>query len=174
MTESFAHRLRLDQIRDGERIDLTADEAERRAIAARLGLQSLERLDAHATLYRKTDSVRAEGRVIASLDQSCVITGDPVPAHVDEPFEIAFIPEPQVGRSDEEIELHPTDCDVVFHDGSTIDLGSAIADTLALGLPAYPRSPAAEAALKEAGILTGAEASPFAALAQLLKGSSDS
>jgi uncharacterized metal-binding protein YceD (DUF177 family) len=172
--ECFAHRLRLDQIRDGERIDLTADEAERRAVADRLGLQSLERLEAHATLYRKADSVRAEGRVIASLDQSCVITGDPVPAHIDEPFEIAFIPEPQVSRSEEEIELDTGDCDVVFHDGSTIDLGSAIADTLALGLPAYPRSPGAEAVLKEAGILTEAEASPFAALAQLMKGSGDS
>ena len=174
MTDAFAHRLRLDQIRDGERVDLTADEAERRAIADRFGLPSIERLEAHATLYRKADSVRAEGRVVASLEQNCVITGDPVPAHVDEPFEIAFLPEPQVSRSEEEIELDPTDCDVVFHDGSTIDLGSAIADTLALGLPAYPRSPGAEAVLKEAGILTEAEASPFAALAQLMKGSSDS
>ena len=129
---------------------------------------------AHATLNRKGDCVRAEGRVVASLDQSCVITGDPVPAHVDEAFEIAFVPEPQVSRSEEEIELDPTECDVVFHDGSTIDLGSAIADTLALALPAYPRSPGADAVLKEAGILTEAEASPFAALAQLMKGSGDS
>jgi uncharacterized metal-binding protein YceD (DUF177 family) len=174
MMDSFAHRLRLDQIRDAERIDLTADEAERRAVADRLGLQALERLDAHVTLYRNADSVRVEGRVIASFEQSCVITGDPVPVHVDEPFEIAFIPEPQVGRSEEEIELHPAECDVVFHDGSAIDLGSAIADTLALGLPAYPRSPGAEAVLKEAGILTEAEASPFAALAKLMKGSGDS
>ena len=174
MMDAFAHRLRIDQIRDGERIDLTADEAERRAVADRLGLPSIERFEAHATLYRKADSVRAEGRVIASLNQDCVITGEPVPAHVDEAFEIAFLPEPQVNRSEEEFELNPADCDVVFHDGSTIDLGSAIADTLALGLPAYPRSPSAETALKEAGILTEAEASPFAALAQLLKGSGGS
>ena len=106
--------------------------------------------------------------------QNCVISGDPVPAYVDEAFEIAFLPEPEVARSEEEIELDPADCDVVFHDGSTIDLGSAIADTLALGLPAYPRSPGAEAALKEAGILSEAEASPFAALAKLMKGSGDS
>jgi uncharacterized metal-binding protein YceD (DUF177 family) len=172
--DSFAHRLRLDQIRDGERVDLTADETERLAVADRLGLPSIERLEAHATLYRKGDSVRAEGRVIASLDQDCVVTGEPVPAHVDEPFEIAFLPEPQVSRSEEEFELDPADCDIVFHDGSTIDLGSAIGDTLALGLPAYPRSPGAEAVLKEAGILTEAEASPFAALAQLMKGSGDS
>ena len=174
MTDNFAHRLRLDRIHDGERLDLVADETERQAIAERFGLQSLDRLEAHATLNRTGNCVRAEGRILAALDQSCVITGDPVPAHVDEAFEIAFMPEPQVSRSEEEIELDTAECDVVFHDGSTIDLGSAIADTLALGLPAYPRSPGAEAALKEAGILTEAEASPFAALAQLMKGSGDS
>ena len=53
MTDGFAHRLRLDQIRDGERLDLSADEAERRAIAERLGLPSIDRLEAHATLARK-------------------------------------------------------------------------------------------------------------------------
>ena len=174
MNDSFAHQLRLDQIRDGERLDLVADDHERQAIAERLGLQALDRLDAHATLYRTGDCIRVEGRVAASLDQSCVVTGDPVPAHVDEAFEIAFMPEPPVSRSDEEIELQPTDCDVVFHDGSAIDLGNAIADTLALGLPAYPRSPAAEAALKEAGVRSEAEMSPFAILAQLKKSDSDS
>ena len=174
MTDNFAHHLRLERIHDGERIDLIADEAERQAIAERFGLQSLERLEAHATLTRKGEAVRAEGRILAALDQSCVITGEAVPAHVDEAFEIAFLPEPQVARSDEEIELDPSECDVVFHDGSTIDLGSASADTLALGLPAYPRSSGAEAALKEAGILTEAEASPFAALSRLMKGNDDS
>ena len=49
MIDSFAHHLRLDQIRDGERIDLVADEAERAAVCARLGLDAIDRLDAHAT-----------------------------------------------------------------------------------------------------------------------------
>jgi uncharacterized metal-binding protein YceD (DUF177 family) len=174
MSDNFAHHLRLDRIHDGDRIDLVADETERSAIAERFGLQSLDRFEAHVTLNRSKDGIRAEGRIVASLDQSCVITGEAVPAHIDEAFEIAFVPEPQIARSEEEIELASADCDIVFHDGSTIDLGGAIADTLALGLTAYPRSPGAEAALKEAGILTEAEASPFAALAQLMKGSGDS
>ena len=121
-------------------------------------------------LHRKDRVIRAGGRVMASLDQDCVITGEPVPAHIDEPFELMFMPEPQVGRSEEEIELAPTDCDVAFHDGSTIDLGAAIADTLALALDPFPRSAGADAALKEAGVLTEAEASPFAVLAQLRDG----
>jgi uncharacterized metal-binding protein YceD (DUF177 family) len=167
MNDRFAHELRLDQIRDGERLDLVADEAERRAIAQRLGLESLSCFEAHAVLSRKGEIVRAQGRLAASLEQSCVVTSEPVAAHVDEPFELIFMPEPQSGGPEEEIELGETDCDVVFYDGALIDLGAAVADTLALSLDPYPRSAGADAALKEAGVMTEAEASPFAALAKL-------
>ena len=172
MTEDFAHRLPLNQIRDGERIDLSADDGERALIADRLGLRSLDRLEAHATLERKGDIVRARGRLKAGLCQSCVVTNEPVEASADEPFDIYFLPEPTAGGSEEEVELVEADCDVVFHDGSAIDLGEAIADTLALGLDPYPRSAGAEAALKEAGVLSEGEAGPFAALAKLKRGDS--
>jgi uncharacterized metal-binding protein YceD (DUF177 family) len=166
MSDPFLHHLRLDQVRDGERLDITADEAERRSIAERLRIPNLDRLDAHAVLSRSGDTIRAKGRLVAALDQNCVVTGEPVAAHVDEPFDLMFIREPDADP-DEEIELGKEDCDVVFHDGSSIDLGAAIADTLALCLDPYPRSAGAEAALREAGVMTEAEASPFAALAQL-------
>jgi uncharacterized metal-binding protein YceD (DUF177 family) len=169
MSDRFAHQLRLDQIRDGERLDLIADDAERSAVAKRLGLGSLERLEAHATLTRTGDIIRAEGRLLASLDQSCVVTGDPVTAHVDEPFTILFVPEPPASGLEEEVELGESDCDVVFYDGAVIDLGTAIADTLALSLDPYPRSAGAKAALKEAGVMTEEQASPFAVLAKLRK-----
>jgi uncharacterized metal-binding protein YceD (DUF177 family) len=171
MSDEFAHRLPLNQIRDGERIDLSADEAERRRIADRLGLRSLDRLEAHATLERKGAIVRARGRLKAALCQSCVVTDEPVDAHADEAFDIYFLPEPASDSGDEELELQESDCDVVFHDGSAIDLGEAIADTLALGLDPYPRSAGAEAILKEAGVLTEEEAGPFAALAKLKRSS---
>ena len=67
MSDEFAHRLPLNQIRDGERIDLSAAEGERRRIAERLGLRSLDRLEAHATLDRKGEIVRARGRLKAVL-----------------------------------------------------------------------------------------------------------
>jgi uncharacterized metal-binding protein YceD (DUF177 family) len=174
MIDSFAHHLRLDRIRDGDRLDLIADEAERSAIAGRLGLGALSCLEAHAVLSQKDDVVRAQGRLAASLVQSCVVTSEPVPAHIDEPFELIFMPEPPADRPDEELELGGGDLDVVFHDGAEIDLGSAIADTLALSLDPYPRSAGADAALREAGVLTEAQASPFAVLAQLKKGSDSS
>jgi uncharacterized metal-binding protein YceD (DUF177 family) len=169
MTDRFARQLRLDQLRDGERLDLIADEAERRAIAKRLDLASLDRLEAHVCLERTGDAVRAKGRLLASLDQSCVVTGEPVAAHVDEAFALMFIPEPPVAKPDEEVELGHGDLDVVFHDGASIDLGGALADTLALSLDPYPRSAGADAALREAGVLSEEQASPFAVLAKLRK-----
>jgi uncharacterized metal-binding protein YceD (DUF177 family) len=167
MSNRFAHQLRLDQIRDGERLDLVADETERQAIARRLGLESLSCFEAHAVLSRTGEIIRAQGRLAASLEQSCVVTSEPVAAHVDEPFDLVFMPEPQIGGPDEEVELGGAELDVVFYDGAVIDLGGAIADTLALSLDPYPRSASADVALKEAGVLTEAEASPFAALAKL-------
>jgi uncharacterized metal-binding protein YceD (DUF177 family) len=169
MSDSFAHALKIDSIRDGDRLDLTADESERNSTAKRLGLGAIDRLEAHATLERKGKVVRAQGRLVASLEQSCVVTGEPVPAHVDEPFNLIFVPEPATG-ADEEIELGKEDCDTVFHDGASIDLGGAIADTLALSLEPYPRCAEADAALKDAGVMSEEQASPFAALAQLKKG----
>jgi len=166
----FAHHLRLDQIHDGERIELVADERERREVSERLGLVGLDRFEAHSAMTRDGEAIRACGRIQAALEQSCVVTGDPVPAHVDEPFELLFVPEPKAGKPDEEIELAADECDVVFHDGAMIDLGAAIADTLALSLNPYPRSAAAEASLKDAGIITEEEAGPFAVLAQLKRG----
>ena len=62
MTDNFAHHLRLERIHDGERIDLVANESERRAIAERFGLRSLERFEAHATLNRTGNCIRAGRR----------------------------------------------------------------------------------------------------------------
>jgi len=161
----FAHRLPLDQIRDGDRLDVSADDTERRAVADRLGLLSLDRFEAHAVLSRDGQKIRACGRLKASLEQACVATGEAIPARIDEPFELLFMPEPKAG--DEDVELAENELDTIFHDGAAIDLGGAVADSLALTLDPYPRSAGADAALKEAGVLTEEEAGPFAALAAL-------
>ena len=166
MSQDFAHRVPLDRIRDGDRIDLVADEAERAAIAKRLGLVSLDRLEAHAVLDCKGKTVRAAGRVKAALAQPCVASGEPVAERIDESFELHFLPEPD-GRPDEEVELGAQELDVIFHDGAGIELGAAIADTLALVIDPYPRGPNADEALKAAGVLSEEQAGPFAVLAKL-------
>ena len=163
----FAHRLALDRIRDGDRLDLVADADERAAVAARLDLASLERLDAHAVLRREGTTIQATGRVKASLEQRCAATGDPLPVHVDEVFDLRFVPAPQLAGGDEEFELEAGDLDTLFHDGQAIDLGAAIADSLALGLDPYPRGAQAEQALRQAGVVPEDEARPYSALSAL-------
>lgn len=163
----FEQRLPLDRIRDGDRIDLSADAEECAAIADRLGLLALDRLEAHAVLSRNGQEIHARGRLKASLSQACVATGEPVPEHVDESFDLLFAPAPGGSDADEEIELDSGDLDTIFHDGAAIELGREIADTLALAIDPYPRSAGADAALKEAGVMSEEEAGPFAALAAL-------
>ena len=169
----FAHRLPIDQIRDGQRIDLTADEDERAAVAKRLNLLALSRFEAHVVLGREGKVVTAEGRVRAQLDQACVATGDAVPARLDEAFNLSFGPPPKVEGPEPEIELGPEELDTVFHDGQTIDLGEALADTLGLALDPYPRGANAAVALKDAGVLGEDQVGPFAVLAQLKRKPSD-
>lgn len=171
MKRIFSDCIPIGQVRDGERIDVMADEHERKTIADRFGLLSLDRLEAHAVLERDEARIRAEGRIRGSLEQACVATGEPVAQAVDEAFEILFLPEPRSAAPDEEIELSEEECDVVFYDGAAIDLGSALADTLALAVDPFPRSPGAQAALRDAKVLSESEAGPFAALAKLKKDS---
>lgn len=161
-----AAKLQLARLGDGKRVDYSADEAERAAVAARLGLLGLDRLEATLIFQRHGERLRAEGRLRASVAQACVATGEPVPAMIDEPIALHFMPEP-VGTPDEELELSAEDLDVIFHDGREIDVAAAVADELSLALEPYPRSAGAEDALREAGVLSEEQAGPFAALAAL-------
>ncbi|MEO6432884.1 MAG: DUF177 domain-containing protein [Sphingomicrobium sp.] len=167
MNIDFDCAVRLDQVRSGERIELVANSPQCDAIAARLGLPGIERLAAHATLERSGAVIRATGRLKSALTQECVVTGESIAAHVDAPFDLVFTPELAADSPDSEIELGPEDCDTVFYDGASFVLGEAIADTLALAVDPYPRSAGAEAALKNAGVMTEEQAGPFAALAAL-------
>lgn len=174
MTPEFSRPVRIDTLGSGPRaLSIEAGANERAALAARFGLVAIGRLQADAELTLSGDMVTATGSLRAEVVQSCVASGEPVAARIDEPFRILFRPQPDAG-ADEEIELGEEDMDVAFYDGAAVDLGEAVAETLALSLDPYPRSPAADAALKAAGVKGEDEAGPFAALAGLrdkLKGS---
>ena len=168
----FSRTVRIDTLGASPRqLGIGADEAERAALAERFGLPAIERLSAEASIKRAGEEVRAEGTLSASVVQSCVATGVPVPAEVEEEFSLVFRPHPQGLSEEEEIELSEGELDVIFYDGAAVDIGEAVAETLSLSLEPYPRSPEAEAALREAGVKTEeeqrAESSPFAALAAL-------
>ncbi|HEX8579217.1 MAG TPA: DUF177 domain-containing protein [Allosphingosinicella sp.] len=168
----FSRAFRIDTLGAGARdVAIKADEAERAALAERFGLLEIHALSATASLSRADEAVRASGRVTATVVQSCVATGEPVEEQVAEDFTIEFRPHPEVNAPDEEIELSGSELDVVFYDGSAVDLGEAVAETVSLALNPFPRSPEAEQALREAGVKSEEEAkreaSPFAGLAAL-------
>lgn len=158
--------LALADIRDGDRYRLVASEADRMAIIDRLGLLSLDRLEATLAVSRDGEEVAVSGRLEAELSQPCVATGEPVPQEIAEDFAIEFRP-PEQGEPDEEVELDEDDLDVVFHDGKTIALGQSVVDTLALALDPYPRSKQADEVLRAAGVKNEDESGPFGALASL-------
>ena len=168
----FSRLFRIDTLGPSPRaVTIGAGEEERAALARRFALRAIGALAAEAELSRSGEAVTAAGTVRARVTQSCVATGEPVEAAVEEPFRIVFRRHPEVGGPEEEIELSESELDTIFYDGAAIDLGDAVAETMSLALDPFPRSPAAEAALREAGVRSEeearAEASPFAGLAAL-------
>jgi uncharacterized metal-binding protein YceD (DUF177 family) len=169
MTPEFSRPVRIDTLGPApRRVEIAAEETERAALAERFGLLSIDSLSAEAEVSRSGEAVLARGRLHAAVVQSCVATGEPVPDSIAEEFRVEFRPHPEAGAADEEVELVEAELDVVFYEGGAIDLGEAVAESLSLALNPYPRSLAAEAALREAGVKSEEEAraaaSPFAAL----------
>ena len=168
MTPEFPRPHRLDQIGTGEsNVTVEADEKECAALARRFDLLALDHLVARFVLRRDAAGVRATGHLSAAVTQSCGVTGEPLPAKIEEDFAIRFLPEPTEDESHDEIELAEEDLDTVFYTGSALDLGEAAAETLALALDPFPRSPNAAEVLKQAGVISEEEAGPFGALAAL-------
>lgn len=160
--------IRLDTIGGADQaMTIAAEPAERAALAERFGLLALHRLEAEVHLERDGAIIIARGRLRAEVVQACIASDEPVPARIDEPFALRFVPEDALAQGDE-IELSEGDCDTLPHDGKAIELGEAVAETLALALDPFPRSAGAEAALRESGVVGEDEAkaasSPFAKL----------
>lgn len=163
----FSHVVKLSEVGNHSRnIQLNADEAARVGLMARFDLAALDVLKAEVSLTYDAEGVVATGRFTADLAQFCIASHDPVPAKLDEQVHIRFIPEP-VMSGEVELELEPDDCDTMFHDGQTIDLGEAVAQSLGLALNPYPRSPEAEKMLKAAGVKSEEDVVPTGALAGL-------
>ena len=164
----FSRPVRIDTIGEAPRaMDIAAEESERAALARRFGLLDLAGLEATLTLSRRGEEIAVHGSLVAAVTQACVATAEPVAADLKAPFDILFRPHPDPAAAEDEVELSESEMDVVFHDGAGIDVGEAVAETLALALDPYPRAPDADEALKAAGVKSEEEAGPFAALAGL-------
>lgn len=156
----------------GRHVELEPDEATRQAIAQEIGLVALPQLSATFDLTRRgADGLRVEGRVTATVVQSCVVTLEPVESEIDEPVELFFQPEPAVETdTGEEADFHPTEGEEPPEPlvNGTVDLGTIATEFLILGIDPYPRK---EGVVFDAPPANDPASHPFAALAALKKDS---
>ena len=123
---------------------VVASQAERAALAARLGLLDLVRLEARLTLRRSAPGprLRLEGHLEAEVVQACVVSLEPVASILEEDFVQVYLLEPPPGAAPE-VTVGPgsEDEDPEPLEGGELDLGEAVAQQLALALDPYPRAP---------------------------------
>lgn len=165
MTPEFSRPV--DVRRPGElHLALSANEGERAALARRFGLVAVHRLEARVELSHEASTIAAHGRLAAEIVQSCAVSAEPLAVTIDEPVELRFVPATR-RRSDEEIELDAGDCDELEYDGSIIELGEALAQTLALAIDPYATGPEAEVVRERHELADEGTGGAFAALAAL-------
>lgn len=172
----FSRPLALDRVSTTQhREEIAPTDKERVALAERFGLVSLDRMSARFTLKRvRKDLVRAKGHVTAELVQACVVTLDPIPARIDEKFEVDFLEGAHPAATDVELDVEGAEAPEPVPTG-WVDLGELAAEQLGLAIDPYPRKPdaavPAEWAADPATELPPAPGpNPFAAL-EKLKGS---
>ena len=148
----------------GQHLDLVANDEVRAAVARTAGLRDLPRLQASFDVTRQGSGLRVQGRVSATVGQTCVVTLEPLENTVDEPLDVLFVP----NEADASAFLVPAaeevdDTRETLVDG-TADIGAVAAEFFLLGIDRYPRKPGAVFARP---VEDRAVDSPFAVLAKL-------
>ena len=167
--------------RNGLSMTIRAEPQEREALAARLDLRSLDRLEATLEFREKADGVVLEGDLVADLMQHCVVSLQPVPVQIEEHF-IQYFSEN--APSDAELMRRAMEEGLDFFAeaeedeipdpivNGRIDAGEAVVQQLAVMLDPYPRLPEAELPARRRGVTLNAEdepldkGNPFAELAR--------
>lgn len=151
---------------DHRAVKLVADAAERTALTKRFDIVRIDRLAAELVLERDGEALNANGTLEADIVQSCAVSAEDLPVAVRETLAFRFVPDAGGHTPDEEVELDEGELDEIAFTGTTVDLGEAVAQSLALAIDPFATGPEADAARK---LLKDASASPFAALEALKK-----
>ena len=153
---------------------LEADATERAALAERFGLSEIGKLAATLALEQQGDEIAAEGTLTAEWVQGCAVSGEDLPMSIEEPITLRFVPAAtlEASEEDEEIELDEEDLDEIGYEGTTLDLGEAVAQSLALAIDPYATGPDADETRRQHGLVEEGEAEgPLAEALRGLKGS---
>lgn len=130
----------------GMPVRITADAVQRAALAAAHDLAEVRSLEAELIVTAwKRDGVRVAGQVTADIVQNCVVTLEPIDAHVDEPLDGVFAPvgsrltRPERYEAGElVIDAEGPDLPELFT-GDEVDVGQFVEEHFALAIDPYPR-----------------------------------
>jgi len=159
--------------RRDNRFDLSLDSDDLIEIARVLGIVGVKKIFFKGTILSEGKrDWRLKADLGATVVQSCVISLAPVTTRIDTRIERRFVADFSDDVQDEEVEM--PDDDNVEGIPDIIDLKQVMTESLALGLPDYPRAPDAE--LGESAFtapgqepLRDKDLNPFAGLAGLKK-----
>ncbi|HLG87864.1 MAG TPA: DUF177 domain-containing protein [Alphaproteobacteria bacterium] len=162
----FSRPIAVDRLSSVEFVEaIEADSGERARLAERFGLVSLDRLDASVRIRRREGgNVRVAGQLAADIVQTCVITLEPFPSHIEDSFTVEYTEAPPEAKQDLSLDLEYETPEPI--EGGIIDVGELVAQHLSLALDPHPRAPGAE--LDQRWSDSGQnEPSPFAVLEKL-------
>lgn len=135
----------------GQHEVITATESECAALAQRFDLFAVANLQGRLRLRRvRGEFIKVTGEVEADVIQRCVVTLEPVPAHVKEEFSALYAPDHLIPKEEEDQEsdhFQYLGSDEDFPEpmpGGRIDIGELLAQNLSLALDPYPRAPGVE------------------------------
>ncbi|SDD69085.1 YceD family protein [Rhodospira trueperi] len=181
MHPEFSRRVAVASLpADGREMVVAADVDERRALADRFGLAALHRLAATVTIRplgggRGVTRAEVTGTLEAEVEQTCVVTLQPLSRTVQEALRVRFSDEAGSDVPETALDFDPAGDDDPpdpILDGE-IDLGEVLAEALGLALDPHPR---ADGVAFDATAWTGAPVpqeeekvadGPFAALAAI-------
>jgi uncharacterized metal-binding protein YceD (DUF177 family) len=158
----------------GLEVDITASEQECAALAAANGLVAVHGLSAATTLTRDgKGGISLEGRVVADIVQTCVVSLVPFEQHIDEPISVRFVAPgsaeaPKPPKAGAEVVISPDQPEPPeLLTGPTIDVGALAEEYFVLAIDPYPRAPGAVLPAEAVDTQDEHGESPFAALAGL-------
>jgi len=154
----FSEVVRINEIGAGLERHLVPDADAVKRIVKALDLASLTSFEADLKIAPGHVGWTLTGRVVATLEQVCGITLDPLPVKVDERFSVDLVEAVEPETDEIEVTMDDESPDVI--EEGRIDLGQYAVEQLALTLDPFPRKPGAEFVQPE----EPAEISPFAVL----------
>lgn len=168
---------------EARRVDVTATPEECAAVAEAVALPGIAALQASFRIVpRAGDRVELDGRVRATVTQTCVVSLEPFDSAIEQPVALSFapeaipVPEPRGRGGRGEVEVaspmpvggnddQEDPPDPILDD--TIDLGAVAVEFMVLGLDPYPRKPGVHFDDMVVGEKDAPAPSAFAALARL-------